>query len=73
MEGVCCLRLSQRSLVDGLVGFECRLMTAFRWTPHEGPNSCLNFVGVVDNVYNNNCIYISFFKYFYQYSHYSFY
>ena len=31
MEGVCSLRLPQRSLVDGLVGFECRHMMASRW------------------------------------------
>ena len=40
MEGVCSLRLPQRSLVDGLVGFECRHLAASRWTPREGPNSC---------------------------------
>ena len=40
MEGVCSLRLPQHSLVDGLVGFECRHLAASRWTPREGPNSC---------------------------------
>ena len=49
MEGVCSLRLPQRSLVDGLVGFECRHLAASRWTPREGPNSCPT-VGVVDVV-----------------------
>ena len=39
MEGVCSLRLPQHSLVDGLVGFECRHLAASRWTPREGPNS----------------------------------
>ena len=43
MEGVCSLRLPQRSLVDGLVGFECRHLAASRWTPREGPNSCPTF------------------------------
>ena len=47
MEGVCSLRLPQRSLVDGLVGFECRHLAASRWTPREGPNSCPNVVVVV--------------------------
>ena len=45
--GVCSLRLPQRSLVDGLVGFECRHMAASRWTPREGPNSCPTVVVVV--------------------------
>ena len=40
MEGVCSLRLPQRSLVDGLVGFECRHLAASRRKPREGPNSC---------------------------------
>ena len=40
MKGVCSLRLPQHSLVDGLVGFECRHLAASRWTPREGPNSC---------------------------------
>ena len=40
MGGVCSLRLSQCSLVYGLVGFECRHMAASHWTPREGPNSC---------------------------------
>ena len=40
MEGVCSLRLPQHSLVDGLVGFECRHLEASRWAPREGPNSC---------------------------------
>ena len=47
MEGVCSLRLPQRSLVDGLVGFECRHLAASRWTPREGPNSCPTVVVVV--------------------------
>ena len=40
MKGVCSLRLPQHSLVDGLVGFECRQVATSRWTPREGPNSC---------------------------------
>ena len=47
MEGVCSLRLLQRSLVDGLVGFECRHLASSRWTPREGPNSCPTVVVVV--------------------------
>ena len=47
MEGVCSLRLPQHSLVDGLVGFECRHMVASRWTPLEGPNSCSTVVSHV--------------------------
>ena len=50
MEGVCSLRLPQRSLVDGLVGFECRHLAASRWTPREGPNSCPTLVVVVVGV-----------------------
>ena len=50
MEGVCSLHLLQRSLVGGLVGFECRHMTASRWTQREGPNSCATDV-VVDVVF----------------------
>ena len=34
------------SLVDGLVGFECRHLASPRWTPREGPNSCPTVVGV---------------------------
>ena len=49
MEGVCSLRLPQRSLVDGLVGFECRHLAASRWTPREGPNSCPTDVVVDDD------------------------
>ena len=47
MEGVCSLRLPQHSLVDRLVGFECRHLAASRWTPREGPNSCPTVVVVV--------------------------
>ena len=47
MKGVCSLRLPQHSLVDGLVGFECRHLAASRWTPREGPNSCPTVVVVV--------------------------
>ena len=47
MEGVCSLRLPQHSLVDGLVGFECRHLAASRWTPREGPNSCPTVAVVV--------------------------
>ena len=47
MEGVCSLRLPQHSLVDGLVGFECRHLAASRWTLREGPNSCPTVVAVV--------------------------
>ena len=47
MKGVCSLRLPQHSLVDGLVGFECRHLAASRWTPREGPNSCPTVVDVV--------------------------
>ena len=39
VEGVCSLRLLQHSLVDGLVGFECRHLAASRWTLREGLNS----------------------------------
>ena len=47
MKGVCSLRLPQHSLVDGLVGFECRHLAASRWTPREGLNSCPTHVVVV--------------------------
>ena len=47
MEGVCSLRFPQHSLVDGLVGFECRHLAASRWAPREGPNSCPTVVVVV--------------------------
>ena len=47
MKGVCSLRLPQHSLVDGLVGFECRHLAASRWTPREGPNSCPTVVVVI--------------------------
>ena len=46
MKGVCSLRLPQHSLVDGLVGFECRQVATSRWTPREGPNSCPTVVVV---------------------------
>ena len=48
MGGVCSLGLPQRSLVDGLVGFECRHLASPRWTPREGPNSCPTVVDVFD-------------------------
>ena len=50
IEGVCSLRLPQRSLVDGLVGFECRHLAASRRTPRKGPNSCPTVVVVVVSV-----------------------
>ena len=49
MKGVCSLRLPQHSLVDGLVGFECRHLAASRWTPREGPNSCPTVVVVASS------------------------
>ena len=58
MEGVCSLRLPQHSLVDGLVGFECRHLAASLWTPREGPNFCPSFVVVVV-VYK--CLFFLFF------------
>ena len=45
--GVCSLLLPRHSLVDGLVGFECRHLAASRRTPREGPNSCPTAVVVV--------------------------
>ena len=37
----------QRSLVDGLVGFEYHHRTAFRWTPREGFNTCPTAVAIL--------------------------
>ena len=60
MEGVCSLRLPQHSLIDGLVGFECRHLAASRWTLREGPNSCptvfvVGVVGVIVVVWCGCC------------------
>ena len=47
MGGVCSFRLPQRSLVDGLVWFECRTLAASRRKPREGPKSCPTVVVVI--------------------------
>ena len=47
MEGICSLRLLQRSLVEELVGFEYRHLATSRWTPRRGPNFCQNVVVIV--------------------------